>query len=70
MPLYEYQCERCGDTFEELVSLSERDNGRACPKCHSKRARRVVSLCAMGVSSDGSNAASESPTCPTGVCNL
>jgi len=70
MPLYEYQCERCGKTFEELVSLSERDNGRPCPKCHSKRARRMVSLCAAGTSSEGGSLASECPTCPTGVCNL
>ena len=69
MPLYEYQCQRCGTTFEELVSLAERDNGRECPKCHSKRARRLVSLFATGSSSDSSSVTS-CPTCSTGVCNL
>jgi len=70
MPLYEYECERCGETFEELVSLADRDNGQQCPKCHSKKAHRMVSLFAMGVSSNGSSAASEVPSCSTGLCNL
>jgi putative FmdB family regulatory protein len=62
MPLYEYQCEGCGGTFEELVSLADRDNGQECPKCHSKRARRVVSLCAVGTGSNSGSAARGAPT--------
>lgn len=40
MPIYEFECEECGDRFEELVAA-----GRvaACPGCGSERARRLYS---------------------------
>jgi putative FmdB family regulatory protein len=41
MPIYEFECEECGDRFEELVS------GDApvppCPNCGSTRVRRLLS---------------------------
>ncbi|MGA2225845.1 MAG: FmdB family zinc ribbon protein [Syntrophobacteraceae bacterium] len=32
MPLYEYKCTKCGNTFEQLV-LGE-DEPTTCPKCY------------------------------------
>jgi putative FmdB family regulatory protein len=32
MPLYEYECERCGHTFEAIQKFSDPPIG-ACPKC-------------------------------------
>ncbi len=41
MPIYEFECERCGERFEELVlTAAERP---ACPACGSDRARRRLS---------------------------
>ncbi len=34
MPLYEYHCEKCGFSFEELVF--HRDREMRCPKCKGK----------------------------------
>lgn len=41
MPIYEFECERCGDRFEELVPSEV--PSVACPSCGSSRARRLLS---------------------------
>ena len=36
MPMYEFQCERCGVKFRTQMSAVEHDQNRPeCPKCHS-----------------------------------
>ena len=40
MPIYEFECEGCGERFEELVAA---DGGVACPGCGSERTRRLLS---------------------------
>ncbi|MEW6264598.1 MAG: zinc ribbon domain-containing protein [Thermodesulfobacteriota bacterium] len=41
MPIYEYECTKCGQVFEELVRNSEsRIN---CPKCGSGKAKKLIS---------------------------
>ncbi|HEY7949905.1 MAG TPA: zinc ribbon domain-containing protein [Solirubrobacterales bacterium] len=41
MPVYEFECEQCGDRFEELVP-SDRQSF-PCPVCGSDRTRRLLS---------------------------
>jgi putative FmdB family regulatory protein len=41
MPVYEFECEGCGERFEELAPSDVR--GLACPGCGSKRTRRLMS---------------------------
>jgi len=41
MPVYEFECEECGERFEELTSSETR--GLACPSCASTRTRRLLS---------------------------
>lgn len=41
MPVYEFECEECGDRFEELVASDA--HGLACPACGSERTRRLFS---------------------------
>ena len=33
MPLYDYKCGACGEVFEILTSLAERDAKAVCPAC-------------------------------------
>ena len=33
MPLYEYRCTACGETFEIIASLAERDERAVCLAC-------------------------------------
>ena len=41
MPVYEFECEECGERFEELVPSATRS--LACPACGSERTRRLLS---------------------------
>jgi putative FmdB family regulatory protein len=41
MPLYEYVCLKCGQTFETLVLSS--DEQVVCPECESVELERVLS---------------------------
>ncbi len=47
MPLYEYRCQSCSDTFEVLTTFAERDRGQACPSCESTQTRVLVSTFAV-----------------------
>jgi len=33
MPTYEYQCAECNYKFEELATISKRENPKLCPQC-------------------------------------
>ena len=37
MPLYHFQCERCGREFEVFLRLSEVQDARVCPGCGSSK---------------------------------
>ena len=46
MPRYEFLCEKCQKTFEQTVTISEHEKGKArCPTCESTRvvAQEVLS---------------------------
>ena len=43
MPLYEYRCTACGETFEIIASLAERDEKAVCPTCGGHDTVRVFS---------------------------
>lgn len=41
MPIYEFECEECGERFEELVGAEADAHG--CPACGSEATRRLMS---------------------------
>lgn len=43
MPTYDYQCDGCGHRWELFQSIKA-DPERTCPKCHKKKARRLVGM--------------------------
>ena len=45
MPLYEYRCQACGDDFETLRGLNEKDEDVECPTCGAKKAEKLLSAC-------------------------
>lgn len=53
MPIYEYECEKCGHRFERLVrpSTTPTDSTIACPSCAGENVRQLLSL--FAVSSEG-----------------
>jgi putative FmdB family regulatory protein len=48
MPLYDFNCRKCGKKFEELVRLGETPD---CPKCGAANPERLFSMTA-GVSTE------------------
>jgi len=42
MPIYEYECEKCGAVFERLCRSAGDDEGR-CPNCDAENCRRLIS---------------------------
>lgn len=67
MPLFEFECEHCGEVFEELVRSSTAIDEVLCPTCESSQIRKKMSTFASrlagGVTSGGrsTNAASCAP---------
>lgn len=41
MPIYEYQCQECGEEFEKLVRFPSKQT--ECPHCGGKDVRKVIS---------------------------
>ena len=48
MPIYEYRCRRCGETFEKLRSMKDADKSLRCPKCNAEEVERQLSGFATG----------------------
>jgi putative FmdB family regulatory protein len=42
MPIYEYQCKKCGFKFEELVGINEK-SPTVCPSCGERKLQRLIS---------------------------
>jgi putative FmdB family regulatory protein len=76
MPTYVYACQKCGEVFEVQASFKQKEQGLkpACPACHGKRSRPVLTTAGLVVrGSDGASAphSSCSPGCSgnCGNCN-
>lgn len=52
MPIYEYRCDACAETFEVLASFDERDRAHACPACESLKTRVMISVFATSGSAE------------------
>jgi|UniRef100_A0A7V5XHE5 putative FmdB family regulatory protein len=69
MPIYEFQCEDCGEIFEELI-LGNREDEIVCKKCKSSRVKKLMSQVAF--KSGGkfvSSLGSACSTCKGGTCS-
>jgi len=64
MPIYEYQCDECGERFELFVRSSVQRDVPTCPKCKSPKVQKAISL--FGVGGAGENSKSSAASCGTG----
>ena len=48
MPLYDYACYDCGNSFEMLRRMNDDDREVRCPECGSERIERILSTFATG----------------------
>lgn len=44
MPIYEYKCVKCNETFEVYRPMRESDEKVKCPKCGAKNLERQISV--------------------------
>lgn len=65
MPIYEYECNQCGNRFEKLRSMKEADVPIQCIKCQSPDSHRLLSR--VFAQSDGKSIAGSS--CGCGNCS-
>jgi putative FmdB family regulatory protein len=42
MPIYEYECQECDACFERLIFAGE-DGPVECPKCGTRKVRKLIS---------------------------
>ena len=54
MPIFEYQCRKCGRRFEQLVRTGSRP---ACPDCGSHGLDKQVSSFSVGTAAAGTDSA-------------
>jgi putative FmdB family regulatory protein len=52
VPIYEYQCEKCGHEFEREQRITE-DPVKVCPSCRAKKVRRLISRTAFVLKGGG-----------------
>ena len=64
MPIYSFQCEKCGHLFDLLEGMTAEKVARKCPDCGSKKVRKKMSGFSVGGSSGGGAISS----CSTGTC--
>lgn len=50
MPVYEYECQKCGHVTEALRKMSDADAAIACEKCGNAQTHRSHSVFAAGAS--------------------
>jgi putative FmdB family regulatory protein len=48
MPIYEYRCSNCEETFEKIRRMADADRNLQCPKCESEEIERLLSAFATG----------------------
>ena len=52
MPIYEYKCEHCGDTFEVLQKFNE-DPLTECVLCHKGPVKKLISVSSFVLKGSG-----------------
>ena len=57
MPLYEYYCQTCRDTFDLLRPISRMDDEALCPQCNGSSQRKLSVFASFSTSADGDTSA-------------
>jgi len=68
MPIFEYECKRCGHKTEFMEKSSGKSK-HVCEKCGSSHMQKLFSGFSVGQSRQGTNSFSTG-MCPTGTCGL
>lgn len=66
MPIYEYQCNACDNTFEHLARSSQ-SSAPACPRCGARNPKKQFSTFSAAVTAASPDRCSLG-ACPSGAC--
>jgi putative FmdB family regulatory protein len=64
MPLFDFQCQDCQETFEELLKSADAQGDVRCVKCGSPKVERLLSVFAAGSSRASRPGAGAAPAAP------
>ncbi|NOZ26367.1 MAG: zinc ribbon domain-containing protein [Nitrospirae bacterium] len=53
MPVYEYTCNKCKETFALIQRIGTTEKDTICPHCGSSKIKRLISPFSCSVSGDG-----------------
>jgi putative FmdB family regulatory protein len=67
MPIYDYQCNDCGKTYDVFHKVREVVEDVVCPSCNSPKHTRLIGAPSFSMSGK-SSAAVEAPSCANGNC--
>lgn len=42
MPVYSYECQECGNTFDNVLPISQYNDPQTCPECGAHPAKKLV----------------------------
>ena len=65
MPLFEFKCQDCGNTFEKIVPTA--DAAVSCQQCQSLKVEKLLSVFAVGTSSRPTSNFDSSPCSSCGA---
>ena len=57
MPIYEYKCTNCDNSFELIRSINDEDKNLKCPECSSSEVQKILSIFASSPSQSCSSCA-------------
>jgi len=52
VPIYEYECKSCGETFEVFLSASDKPV-KKCTQCNSTKIQKLISNCSFQLKGTG-----------------
>jgi len=61
MPIYEFQCKKCGSVFEQLVFASDKTESILCPSCGANDPCKLMS--SFSCSSSGGDGGASTHSC-------
>ncbi|MCD4780695.1 MAG: zinc ribbon domain-containing protein [Candidatus Omnitrophica bacterium] len=64
MPIFSYECQKCGNTFDLLIGVTMEKSKMECPKCQSKNIVKLISAPNINVKKESGGG-----TCSTGCCS-
>ncbi len=66
MPIYEFDCQDCGDSFESLVFSFTKTDGVNCPECESENIKKKISTFAVKSSTSSTTFNTSAASCAPG----